>query len=237
MSPLASRTEALLRTLAAAARDYAPAAFSSSLSAEDMVVTHAILSAGLDIEIFTLDTGRLHGDTLDLIGEIRRRYGCDIRVYTPHAAAVSRYIARHGRDGFYDSSELRRECCHIRKVEPLQRALAGKGAWVTGLRTVAAARDAIPVQQFDPAYGLVKVNPLAAWTEDDVWEYVRANNVPCNRLYEQGYRSIGCAPCSRPTTPGEEIRAGRWWWEQGAVRECGLHVNAEGELVRTRQPA
>ncbi|HEX2830442.1 MAG TPA: phosphoadenylyl-sulfate reductase [Burkholderiales bacterium] len=237
MSPLASRTEILARTLRDAARDHAPAAFSSSLSAEDMVVTDAILSAGIDIEIFTLDTGRLHGDTLELIQKIKQRYGYAVRVYTPQADAVAHYIARHGRDGFYDSPELRRECCHIRKVEPLQRALAGKGAWVTGLRSVAHAREAISVRQFDAAYGLVKVNPLATWTEEDVWEYVRANDVPCNRLYDQGYRSIGCAPCSRPTTPGEEVRAGRWWWEQGAVRECGLHVSAEGKLVRTKQTA
>jgi phosphoadenosine phosphosulfate reductase len=237
MLSLASRSEELLRTLSAAARDHAPAAFSSSLSAEDMVVTDAILGAGLDIEIFTLDTGRLHGDTLALIGRIRARYGYDVRVYTPEPEAVARYVAMHGADAFYESIELRRECCRVRKVEPLKRALAGKRAWVTGLRQVAAARDAVPLQAFDESYGVLKVNPLAQWSEENVWEYINANRVPYNRLYEQGYRSIGCAPCTRPTVAGEDVRAGRWWWEQGAVRECGLHMNAEGKLVRTKQSA
>jgi phosphoadenosine phosphosulfate reductase len=202
-----------------------------------MVVTDAILTAGLDIEIFTLDTGRLHGDTLALIGRIRARYAYDVRVYAPDPDAVARYVALNGADAFYESVELRRECCRVRKVEPLKRALAGKRAWVTGLRHVATARDAVPLQEFDQGHGVLKVNPLAQWSEENVWEYINANDVPYNRLYEQGYRSIGCAPCTRPTVAGEDVRAGRWWWEQGDVRECGLHMNAEGKLVRTKQPA
>jgi phosphoadenosine phosphosulfate reductase len=234
---LSERSNALVSTLEAAARDHAPAAFSSSLSAEDMVVTDAILKAELPVEIFTLDTGRLHGDTLEVIEAIRRRYGYAVRVYKPDPAAVARYVGQHGRDGFYSSVDLRHECCQIRKIEPLKRALAGKGAWVTGLRHVAGARDSVPLQQYDATYGLTKVNPLAEWSEEDVWNYLFVNEVPANRLYEQGYRSIGCAPCTRPTTAGEDLRAGRWWWEQGQVRECGLHLNAEGKLVRTKVTA
>jgi phosphoadenosine phosphosulfate reductase len=222
----------LLRALATATCEDGPACFSSSLSAEDMVITDAILTASLDIEIFTIDTGRLHGDTLELLELIRRRYDHAVRVYAPDPASVSQYAALHGRDAFYDSAALRRECCRIRKVEPLERALAGKSVWITGLRCVAAAREAVPASQFDEAHGVLKVNPLAEWTENEVWEYLRERDVPYNRLYDHGYRSIGCAPCSRPTVAGEDVRAGRWWWEEGAVKECGLHVHEDGRLVR-----
>jgi phosphoadenosine phosphosulfate reductase len=231
----ASRAQALVHALAAAARDHAPAAFASSLSAEDMVITDAILTAGLDVEIFTIDTGRLHGDTLEMLERIRSRYGREVRVYTPEPAAVAQYVSTHGRDAFYESVSLRHECCRIRKIEPLARALAGKNAWITGLRRVPGARDDVPHSEYDPAHRLVKVNPLAQWTEPQVWEYLRERDVPFNRLYSQGYRSIGCAPCTRPTVTGEDVRAGRWWWEQGAVKECGLHVNEDGRLARTKE--
>jgi phosphoadenosine phosphosulfate reductase len=231
----ASRAQTLVQVLTAAARDHAPAAFASSLSAEDMVIADAIFTGGIDIEIFTLDTGRLHGDTLDVLERIRSRYGREVRVYTPDPAAVSQYVAIHGLDAFYESTTLRRECCRIRKIEPLARALAGKNAWITGLRRVPGARDEVPYSEYDPVHRLVKVNPLAEWTEPQVWEYLRERDVPYNRLYTQGYRSIGCAPCTRPTVAGEDVRAGRWWWEQGAVKECGLHVNEDGRLARTKE--
>lgn len=229
----AAKVEALERALADIAREWAPAAFASSLSVEDMVVTDVIYRLGLDIEVFTLDTGRLHADTLNVIGDIERHYGRRIRVMTPDPQAVAAYVARNGRDAFYESTALRRECCGIRKVEPLKRALEGKRAWITGMRRAqSATRGALPAREHDAAHGMEKFNPLAEWNEEDVWAYVRTRGVPYNRLHDQGYRSIGCAPCTRPTTAGEDVRAGRWWWEQADARECGLHVGADGKLVR-----
>jgi phosphoadenosine phosphosulfate reductase len=225
--------KALLRRIAT---EYAPAAFASSMSIEDMVLTDVILGANLDLEIFTLDTGRLHGDTLELLETIKSRYGYDVWVIQPDPAAVANYVASHGRDGFYQSTSLRKLCCEIRKVEPLRRALAGKRAWITGLRRAqAVTRVDVPIEAYDPVHGIEKFNPLADWSEDDVWTYVRAFDVPYNRLYDQGYRSIGCAPCTRPVTPGEDVRAGRWWWETPEARECGLHVAPDGRLVRKQE--
>jgi phosphoadenosine phosphosulfate reductase len=223
-----SRSALLLQTLTTIARDHAPAVFSTSLSAEDMVITDVILRANLDIEIFAIDTGRLHADTLELLDAIRQRYDHPVRIYTPDAAAAAQYVASHGRDAFYESAELRHECCRIRKVEPLNRALAGKRGWVTGLRRASsAARGSVAEQQYDSAHDLVKFNPLAEWSEKDVWDYVWAHQLPYNRLYENGYRSIGCAPCTRPVVAGEDERAGRWWWEQNSAKECGLHVQEQ----------
>lgn len=232
-----TRFDLLVRSLTGLARDHGPAAFSSSLSAEDMVITHAILSAGLDIEIFTIDTGRLHADTLELLDLIRRRYNYHVRVHTPDTTAVSNYVALHGRDAFYGSEAMRRECCRIRKVEPLKRALRGKAVWITGLRRDSGiARDALPLHEYDETHGVIKANPLAEWSEADVWAYVRTNDVPYNRLYDQGYRSIGCAPCTRPVVEGEDVRAGRWWWEHGGGKECGLHLDRHGHVVRAKEP-
>ncbi len=229
---------ALEQALAEIAQRYSPAALANSLQAEDMVLTHAIATAGLSIGIFVLDTGRLHAETLDLIDEIRDRYALDVEVYTPQAPAVANYVQFHGRDAFYRGLELRKRCCEIRKVEPLTRALAGKRAWITGQRRAqAASRAELPEHEFDTAHGLEKFNPLAAWTEDEVWQYVRAHHVPYNRLYEESYPSIGCAPCTRPVLPGEDARAGRWWWEQPETKECGLHVAPDGRLVRAKVPA
>jgi phosphoadenosine phosphosulfate reductase len=233
----AKRVAELIETLSRTARDHGPAAFSSSLSAEDMVITDAILSAGLPIEIFTLDTGRLHADTLELVSRVRRKYGYPIHVSKPAPEAIAEYVTRHGRDAFYESVALRHECCRLRKVEPLKRALAGKRAWITGLRESPGRREQLASAQFDETYGLLKVNPLAHWSAAEVWEYLRSHDVPYNRLYDQGYRSIGCAPCTRPTVAGEDERAGRWWWEQGEQKECGLHVDERGRLVRAREIA
>lgn len=229
------RTATLVDLLRDIARDYAPAALASSLSIEDMVITDAILRNGIALEIFTLDTGRMHQDTLDLVGATERHYGTRIRVYQPEPKAVMRYVAQHGRDAFYESVELRKECCAIRKIEPLKRALAGKRAWITGLRrSQSVTRDTLAIQEYDSTYGLEKFNPLADWSEQEVWAYLRTWNVPYNRLYDQGYRSIGCAPCTRPTVTGEDVRAGRWWWEQPDSKECGLHVGPDGRLVRNK---
>jgi phosphoadenosine phosphosulfate reductase len=216
--------------LHAFAAQFSPAALASSLSAEDMVLTDLIAREGLPIEVFVLDTGRLHADTLALIPQIKARYGIEVRVYTPDPAAVADYVHRNGRDAFYQGIELRKRCCHIRKVEPLARALAGKRAWLTGQRREhSAGRAELPEREFDAAHGIEKFNPLAAWSEAEVWQYVREHRVPYNRLYDQGYRSIGCAPCSRPVLPGEDIRAGRWWWEQPETKECGLHSENRGQ--------
>ncbi len=222
---LKHKIDELERLLARVALEHSPAALASSLSAEDMVITDAILRHKLDIEIFTLDTERLHADTLDVIAAIRKRYGYDVRVLRPDPEAVARYVADFGRDAFYESVELRKRCC-----------LEGKKAWITGQRREqAVTRAELKLQEHDATHGMVKFNPLADWSEDEVWAYIRAFDVPYNALHDQGYRSIGCAPCTRPTAAGEDVRAGRWWWEQPEARECGLHLSPDGRLVRTRE--
>ncbi len=214
----------LEKTLHHIASQFSPVALASSLSAEDMVITDTIARFQLPIEVFVLNTGRLHADTLSLLNEVRTRYPIAFNVYEPDSRAVQQYVAAHGRDAFYGSVELRKRCCELRKVEPLRRALAGKRAWITGQRREhAASRAALAESEFDLDNGLHKFNPLAAWSEADVWQYVRTHQVPYNRLYDQGYRSIGCAPCTRPVVAGEDPRAGRWWWEIAEHKECGLH--------------
>jgi phosphoadenosine phosphosulfate reductase len=231
---LKERTPELERLLVRVALEHAPAALASSLSAEDMVISDAILRHKLAIEIFTLDTERLHADTLNVITAIRARYGYDVRVFRPDSEAVAAYVLKFGRDAFYESTELRKACCHIRKIEPLNRALEGKEAWITGQRREqSATRSDLKVREFDAARDMVKFNPLADWSGDEVWAYIRAFNVPYNALHDQGYRSIGCAPCTRPIVAGEDVRAGRWWWERPEARECGLHLAPDGRLVRS----
>jgi phosphoadenosine phosphosulfate reductase len=231
---LKHKTAELERLLVRVALEHAPSALASSLSAEDMVITDTILRHRLGIEIFTLDTQRLHADTLNVIAAIRERYGYDVRVFRPDPEAVAEYVADFGRDAFYQSEELRKRCCQLRKVEPLNRALESKESWITGQRREhAATRAELKMQEYDAAHAMVKFNPLADWSEDEVWEYIRAFEVPYNALHDQGYRSIGCAPCTRPTVAGEDVRAGRWWWEQAEARECGLNVAPDGRLVRS----
>jgi len=232
--------KALLGKIAA---QFSPAALASSLSAEDMVLTDAIARAELPIEVFVLNTGRLHGDTLDLIEKVRAHYGLPLIVYAPDPAAVAQYVSRHGRDAFYGDLELRQRCCAIRKVEPLKRALQSKRAWITGQRREhASSRKDLFLQEYDAVHRIEKFNPLADWSEADVWDYLRAHRVPYNRLYDQGYRSIGCAPCTRPVRPDEDPRAGRWWWEQAEHKECGLHpIRGQGrnseDRITTLTPA
>ncbi len=232
---LKRKTSELERLLVRVALEHAPAALASSLSAEDMVITDAILRHKLGIEIFTLDTQRLHADTLNVIAALRSRYGYELRVFRPDPDSVTEYVVKFGRDAFYESAELRKRCCHIRKVEPLNRALEGKDAWITGQRRdQAVTRSDLKLREIDAARGKVKFNPLADWSEDEVWAYIRAFDVPYNALHDQGYRSIGCAPCTRPTVAGEDVRAGRWWWEQPEARECGLHLEPDGRLARSK---
>ena len=236
-----ARIDGALLLLQRVAVEYRPAVFASSLGAEDMVLTDMIAKHRFGIGIFTLDTGRLHAETLGLLPEIARRYGKEVRVMTSAADAVNDYVARHGQDAFYDSVELRKRCCEIRKVEPLQRALAGKRAWITGMRRgQSASRSGIALEETDEAHGLKKFNPLSEWSEADVWSYIRHFEVPCNPLHDQGYASIGCAPCTRPVAAGEDPRAGRWWWEaeRGAgARECGIHFSPEGKIIRIKAAA
>ncbi|MCL2657724.1 MAG: phosphoadenylyl-sulfate reductase [Betaproteobacteria bacterium] len=200
-------------------------AFANSCGAEDMVLTDIILSEQLPIEIFSLDTGRLPAETYTLIGEIEKRYATRLKIYFPDAGAVEGYVRAHGVNAFYDSVELRKACCGIRKVEPLRRALAGKRAWITGLRAEqAATRAALIEREYDEGNRLEKFNPLAEWSEEQVWAYIRIHDAPYNALHDRFYPSIGCAPCTRAIAAGEDIRAGRWWWENSESRECGLHI-------------
>ncbi|WP_409079803.1 phosphoadenylyl-sulfate reductase [Pusillimonas sp. SM2304] len=201
------------------------AVFASSLGVEDMLLAHAIFEAGLPIEVFTLDTGRLHPETLALAGRIRERYGVTVNMVQPDPAAVKKHVDEHGAFAFYESIDLRKACCGIRKVEPLRRALRGRSAWLTGQRREQSlTRTELAESEFDAAFGLQKYNPLASWTLEQVWEIVHALDVPYNPLHEQGYPSIGCEPCTRAIRPGEDVRAGRWWWEQKLSKECGLHA-------------
>ncbi len=171
---------------------------------------------------------------LDLI---RETYDYEVALYKPEQAAVDAYVKQNGLNAFYDSIDMRKECCRIRKVEPLNRALAGNRAWVTGQRRAqSATRSALDVQENDEAHGMTKFNPLADWSEQDVWNYIRANKVPYNPLHDKGYPSIGCEPCTRAIQPGEDVRAGRWWWENPETKECGLHV-VDGKLVRSKSIA
>lgn len=230
-SGLVAATQA---TLARIASDFSPAVFASSLAAEDMVLTDMILRSKLPIDIFSLETGRLHAETLGMVDRIRENYGYEISLYHPKPAAVDAYVKKNGLNAFYDSVDMRKECCRIRKVEPLNRALAGNEAWITGQRRAqSTTRAGLDVQEQDEAHGMVKFNPLADWSEEDVWHYIRTNKVPYNPLHDKGYPSIGCEPCTRAIQPGEDVRAGRWWWENPESKECGLHV-VDGKLVRIK---
>lgn len=225
----AARATALLRNIA---RDFAPVVFANSLGAEDMVLTDLIWQEKINIKIFSLDTGRLPVETYELIHQAEKHYNRKLTIFFPRHDAVEAYTREHGSHGFYESVDARKACCHARKVEPLQRALAGKGAWVTGLRAAqSATRDKLKVLSQDTTNNLVKASPLADWSEAEVWVYLRANKVPYNRLHDQNYPSIGCAPCTRAIQPGEDVRAGRWWWESPESKECGLHL-VDGRLQR-----
>jgi phosphoadenosine phosphosulfate reductase len=223
---LPQKIERSRKLLASIEKNYSPAALASSFGAEDMVVLDLIARDGLGIEIFTLDTGRLPRETLALVADVRKRYGLRIDAYHPWPDSVQAYVEQHGVDGFYDGVEQRKACCAVRKVEPLRRALQRKKAWITGLRRDQAdSRATVGETEFDEANGLWKFSPLVEWTEEDVWAYLRGNNVPFNALHARGYPSIGCEPCTRAVKKGEHPRAGRWWWEQdGARKECGLHA-------------
>ena len=215
-------------------------ALASSFGPEDAVLVDLLASLEPRPRVFTLDTGRLPQETYDLMDQVRRRYGIEIEVYFPDAIRVESMVLAKGLNLFYDSVENRRECCHVRKVEPLGRALATLDGWVTGLRRdQSATRAEVRKAEPDPSReGVWKIAPLADWTSDEVWAYIRAHDLPYNALHDRGYPSIGCAPCTRAIEPGEDERAGRWWWEQESSRECGIHFDPRsGKMVRSRIPA
>ncbi len=225
MSELQEKIEQVVAILTETVRDFAPVTFANSLGAEDMVLTDIINRHQLAIDMFSLDTGRLPQETYDLMQTVRERYKTPLRIYFPNVKQVEAYVAENGVNGFYESIELRKACCHIRKVEPLRRALYGKSAWVTGIRhEQAASRLSLKVSAYDMDNRLQKVNPLLEWSNAEVWEYLKQNEVPYNKLHDKFYPSIGCAPCTRAITPGEDIRSGRWWWETPETKECGLHT-------------
>jgi phosphoadenosine phosphosulfate reductase len=225
-SLLDAKSEQLNALLDAIAERHAKVKFASSLAAEDMLLTHAILSRRVSIGIFSLDTGRLHAETIGMIDRVRERYGYKIETFHPQQQAVEAYVAELGLNAFYESVEARKRCCEIRKVEPLNRALAGVDAWVTGQRREqSVTRAELAEQEHDAARNVAKYNPLADWTEAQVWAYLAKYNVPVNPLHARGYPSIGCEPCTRAIRPGEDSRAGRWWWESRDTKECGLHMS------------
>lgn len=219
-----AKVQALESLLTNAAVEFKHIALASSLAAEDNVLFDVIARLNLNIRVFSLNTGRLHQETLDVVPALLAKYGKTVEWFEPLPQVVESYVQAHGADAFYNSTELRKTCCNIRKVEPLARALEGANAWITGQRQAqAATRASLPIRQFDAERQIEKFNPLADWSEADVWTYIRQYNVPVNPLHHRGFPSIGCEPCTRAITIGEDIRSGRWWWEDPASKECGLH--------------
>ncbi len=207
--------------------------FTTSFGLEDQVLTHLIVESGLPVDFVTLDTGRLFPEVYALWAQTEARYGIVIAPFYPRNDALQLFVRQNGINGFYGSRDARKGCCEIRKVEPLGRALAGAEIWITGLRAdQSAARGGAAFAEVDAVRGLLKVNPLLDWSRDEALAFAQANAVPLNPLHGRGFVSIGCQPCTRAIAPGEPERAGRWWWEDDAAKECGLHVGADGRLGR-----
>ena len=199
--------------------------FSTSLSAEDQVITHILAELNGPTGIFTLDTGRLFQETYDLVDITNKKYGLNIEVYFPDAARVEEMVNSKGINLFYENVENRKHCCNIRKIEPLKRALRGKDVWITGMRKEqSVTRARAEMVEWDPGYQIIKINPLILWTGEMVREYIQTWKIPINELHSKGYPSIGCLPCTRAIQPGEDVRSGRWWWELPEYKECGLHT-------------
>ncbi len=229
-----AKIQSSLTQLRDAVKTYGKVVYSNSLGAESMVLTDLIWTHVPEIEIFTLDTGRLPEETYNLIERLERRYQRRMKVYSPDPKSLEAWVNENGINGFYNSIPQRQGCCHIRKIEPFRRALAGAGAWVTGVRheQSASRAQASPVEIDAANGGIAKISPLLEWTSDDVWTYIRARKLPYNPLHDKGYPSIGCAPCTRAVEPGADSRSGRWWWENSDTKECGLHPR-----TRTAAPA
>lgn len=198
--------------------------FATSLGAEDQVITYMLSNIDKSANIITLDTGRVFPETYDLLHRTVKRYGISIKSYYPDTTQVEEMVNTKGINLFYESIENRKLCCHVRKIVPLRRALQGKDAWITGLRREqSVTRTDLKIVEWDPANGLIKINPLLEWSEAQVWDYIKAKDIPYNKLHDQGFPSIGCQPCTRAIEKGEDLRAGRWWWEMPDNKECGLH--------------
>jgi phosphoadenosine phosphosulfate reductase len=207
-----------------AVSEYKNVCYANSLGAEAVVLTDLIWGQVPEIEMFSIDTGRLFPETYDLVRRLEQRFARKLRFYYPQASSLEEWVGVNGINGFREGLEQRRECCNIRKVEPFRRALAGKSAWVTGVRrTQSTSRSLAARVEWDAEYGLHKVSPLLDWSNKEVWEYIRRRHLPYNKLHDVGFPSIGCAPCTRAIQPGDGDRAGRWWWESSESRECGLH--------------
>jgi phosphoadenosine phosphosulfate reductase len=229
MSDFEARLAATKATLEEIAAEFTPAVFRIEPGGRRHGADRSHFAQPTEHRYIFSETGRLHAETLGMLDAVKNTYGTAITLFKPENTAVDAYVQQHA-DAFYDSVEMRKECCRIRKVEPLNRALAGNKAWVTGQRRAqAATRTELAVQEDDIAHGMQKFNPLADWSEEDVWHYIRSNQVPYNPLHDKGYPSIGCEPCTRAIQPGEDVRAGRWWWENPESKECGLHV-VDGKL-------
>lgn len=202
--------------------------FSTSFSFEDQVITHKILSNQLPISIFTLDTGRLFAETYSVWSATNERYDSTIKAFYPDNSLLETFVAEKGPNSFYESVENRKACCYIRKVDPLKRALRNNAIWITGLRAEHSAdRHNMPQVEWDESNGLIKYHPILHWTTEEVKKFINQNNIPYNPLHDKGFVSIGCAPCTRAIKPGEDFRAGRWWWEDNTKKECGLHVHQQ----------
>lgn len=222
---VAARADEAQTLLARIAEEHPTAALATSIQAESSVLIDLIARAALPLAMFMLDTGRMPAETLQTKQALEQRYGRMIAVFKPDPDEVKAWVAAHGADGFYDSAEQRASCCELRKVRPLKRALSGRSAWITGQRREQAqSRADLREREPDPAHGIVKFNPLAEWSAEDVWAYVRAHEVPVNPLHARGYASIGCDPCTRAIRANEGERDGRWWWEQSSSKECGIHA-------------
>ncbi len=207
--------------------------FSTSLGAEDQVITHMLAQLDIDVSIFTLDTGRMFPETYDVMTKTEARYGIHIKVYFPDAARVEEMVNAYGINLFYESIANRKLCCDIRKIEPLKRALKGQEIWITGLRREQSpTRTNMQFAEWDAGNEIIKLNPLMEWSEQDVWTYIRANKIPYNTLHDKGFPSIGCQPCTRAVMSGEDIRSGRWWWENPETKECGLHHLGRNKVVK-----
>lgn len=222
---LDAKAEVLYERLKTIAAEHQDVRFATSLAAEDMVVTDAIVQSGAKISLFTLATGRLHQETIEMTAQVQKHYGVSIASVAPEAGDVDAFIAQYGLNGFYDTEEAKKACCGARKIKPLNKALVGADAWLTGQRREqAVTRSDLPLRELDDARNIAKYNPLFDWTEPEVWAYLQGKQVPVHPLHFQGYPSIGCEPCTRAVKADEDIRAGRWWWLQKDSKECGLHV-------------
>lgn len=204
----------------------------SSLGLEDQVITHMAVNINPSVRIFVLDTGRLHDETYQTLEKTKKQLNVAYEIYFPKSDLVEKIVSEKGINLFYESVENRKACCNVRKVEPLNRALKTADAWITGLRKAQSqTRIDLQMVEWDESHSMLKLNPLLNWSEEDVWAYIKKHNVPYNTLHDNGYPSIGCAPCTRAITPNEDVRAGRWWWEDPQNKECGLHV-VDGKLTR-----